>query len=459
MSSVLQSRSPTEPRVNSVLGIEELSELALSEGRRLGCSDISVISESSIDSQVRFSNNTITLVNNVQNLTLEVYLSKDKKRIIGASYNPSETGIKKFVNNLFASCMLLPKIGDYTPLPSGPFKYHGSGNFDPKIQDAEIVEYTKEAIDSALDSGAKRTSGSLNTSSSEIYIRTSSGASGKDRQSMILLNVRAFAEDNASGHGLSCASYLSDFDPKKAGFVAGEYAKKSLNPKPISEGFYNVIFSPTVVANILPLAEEASAFSIESGTSVLIDKIDERIGVQTLSLDDYGTYPKGLGGRVFDDEGVPTHDTSIIQNGTFRNMLHNSTTARKFGTKTTGNAGIIMPHPFTVVFDNGHISQDDMVKETKNGIFVSNNWYTRYQNYRTGEYSTVPRDTAFRIEDGELKEPVAGFRISDSIPRQLANIELISKERTWIKWWEVETPTLAPAMMISGVRITRAVGS
>jgi PmbA protein len=111
------------------------------------------------------------------------------------------------------------------------------------------------------------------------------------------------------------------------------------------------------------------------------------------------------------------------------------------------------------VFGRGQISLDDMISETKQGLFVTNNWYTRYQNYRTGEYSTVPRDAAFKIEAGELKEPVAGFRISDSIPRQLSNIELISKERTWIKWWEVETPTLAPAMMISDVKITRAVGS
>ena len=439
--------------------LEELTELALSEGKNLGCSDVSVIGESSNDSQVRFSNNTITLVNNVQELTLAVYLAKDKKRIVGATYNPSEPGIKKFMTNLRASCLLLPESKDYTPLPSGPFKYHESGNFDPSVENAEIVEYSGQAIDAALKSGATRVSGSLNTASSEISIRTSAGVSGKDHQSMLLLNVRAFADDNASGHGLSCTSRISDFAPAKAGFTAGDLAKKSLNPKSIPEGMYNVVFSPTVVANILPIAEEASAFSIESGTSVLVDKLEERIGVQTFSLDSYGSYPNGLGGRIFDDEGIPTKDTSIVQNGTFRNILHNSTTARKFGTKTTGNAGIIAPRPFTVEFGRGYISLDDMIEETKNGIFVTNNWYTRYQNYRTGEYSTVPRDAAFKIENGELKEPVAGFRISDSIPRQLANIELISKERKWIKWWEVETPTLAPAMMISNVRITRAVGS
>jgi PmbA protein len=439
--------------------LEELTELALSEGVKLGCSDASIVGEASIDSQVRFSNNKITLVNNVQNVTLEIYVAKNKRRIVGATYNPNETGIKKFLSNLLASALSLPENQEFTPLPSGPFHYQDHSNFDPKVGSASTLEYAEEAINSALEAGAKRVSGSINSSISELCICTSSGSRARDRQSMIVLNVRAFAQDNASGHGLSCASYLSDFDPAKAGFSAGDFAKRAQNPKSVPEGEYDVIFAPTVVANILPVAEEASAFSIESGTSFLVEKLGQKIGVETLSVDSRGNYPHGLGGRIFDDEGVPTRDVHVVQNGIFQSMLHNSTTAKKFGTNTTGNAGIIVPHPFMVVFGEGDQSLEQMIKDTKSGLFITNNWYTRYQNYRTGEYSTVPRDAAFRIEKGELKEPVAGLRLSDSVPRQLSNIESISKERKWIKWWEVDTPTFAPSMKIKKVRVTRAVGS
>jgi PmbA protein len=439
--------------------LEELTDIALSEAKNLGCSDVSAIGSLSNDSQVRFSNNAITLVNNVRTFTLEVYLAKDSKRIVGATYNPSVEEIKKFVRNLLNSCLALPVNEEYVPLPNGPFKYNGTANFDPKVEYAEIVDLSAQSIDSALKAGAKRVAGSLNTTSSDIFIRTSSGAVGHDKQSMMLLNVRAFAEDNASGHGLSCTSYLDDFEPEAAGATAGEYAKMSLNPLHIEEGRYDVLFSPTVIANILPVAHEASAFAIESGTSMLVDKLEERVGIQTLYVSSYGVYHHGLGGRIFDDEGIPTREVTIVNDGTLRNILHNSTTAKKFGAKTTGSAGIVMPRPIVVVFGKGTADYDDMIHDTKNGIYVTNNWYTRYQNYRTGEYSTVPRDAAFRIEDGELKNAIAGFRISDSIPRQLSNIELISKDRKWIKWWEVDTPTLAPAMMISGVQVTRAVGS
>jgi PmbA protein len=275
----------------------------------------------------------------------------------------------------------------------------------------------------------------------------------------MLLNVRAFAEDNASGHGLSCTSYLSQFDPEGAGTSAGDYAKMSLNPTSMPEGKYDVVFTPTVVANILPIASGASAFAIESGLSFLPAETEKRIGVNTLHVDDYGVYEHGLGGRIIDDEGLSTQHTIIVESGVFRNMLHNSTTARKFKSKSTGSAGIINPTPSNVVFAQGDSSFDEMIRETQNGLLVTNNWYTRYQNIKSGEYSTVPRDAVFRIEGGKLSSPIVGIRLSDSIPRQLSNISLISKERRWIKWWEVNVPTLATAMKIDSVQVTRAAGS
>jgi PmbA protein len=441
--------------------LQHVAQLALSHARKQGAEDVSVIIALSNENQVRFANNSITLVNNVREITIDLYLSINKRRIVGSSYNPTESGILRFVENLLSSCRALPESPDYVPLPKGPFSYRPShANYDRTVRDAPLVEYAKEAINSAISSGAVRASGSINSAVTDLYIVTSGGASAADVSSSVLLNVRAFADDNSSGQGLSCSSYLSDFHADKAGLSAGDFAKKSLNSETISEGEYTIIFSPTVIANILPIASSASAFAVESGNSFLVDKLGNKIGVDALNVEDYGVYTNGLGGRIFDDEGVPTGVNPIVQNGTFTTMLHNSTTAKKFGKDhSTGNAGIISPRATTIIFSGGDSSLEEMIKETKDGLYVTNNWYTRYQNIRSGEYSTVPRDAAFTIKGGEIATPVRGFRLSDSVPRQLSNIELISKDRSWIKWWEVSTPTLTPAMMIKGVRVTRAVGS
>jgi PmbA protein len=442
-----------------VLSTEEITSYAFDYSKKLGCDDVSILGYQIDESQVRFSNNSITLVNNVREITLQVYLTKERRRILGSTFNPTEQGINKFIDNIFTSCRSLPRSEDYVALPKVDTRHDGRANFDERVKDADLVGFVKQAIDSSLGSGAKRVSGSLNTSSLEAFIQTSGGATGKYFSSEMLLNVRAFAEDNASGHGLCCTSYVSDFDPENAGRIAGDYAKRSKDPRTVSEGKYDVIFTPTVIANILPVASSASAFAIESGLSFLPSETEKEIAVKELNVDDYGVYEGGLGGRLFDDEGLPTQHTPIVIQGIFKNMLHNSTTAKKFKSRSTGNAGIISPFPSTVVFGERDSSIDEMIRETKNGILITNNWYTRYQNMRSGEYSTVPRDAAFRIENGEIREPVSGIRISDSIPRQLSNISLISRERQWIKWWEVSTPTLAPAMLIKDVQITKAVGS
>jgi len=413
------------------LRLEEVAQTALGEAKKLGCEDVSVVSVLSHENQVRFANNEITLVNSVRDVTIDVYIAKSKKRIVGSSYNPTEKGIHQFIENLVRSCAALPESKDYVPLPNGPFTYHPRhANYDVGVTDAPLVDFAKEAINGALSTGATRASGSLNSDVSDLYIATSCNASGSDRVSQILLNIRAFADDNSSGQGLSCSSYLGDFHPEAAGKQAGDYAKRALNSKPVSEGEYKVIFSPTVVANILPVASSASAFAIESGNSFLTDQLDKRVGVEQLNVDDHGVVEHGLGGRVFDDEGVPTRVNHILENGVFKTMLHNSSTAKKFGIESsTGNAGIIAPRATTIVFSSGDSNLREMIREMGNGIFVTNNWYTRYQNIRTGSFSTVPRDAAFRIESGEIREPVSGFRISDSVPRQLSNIEFISKYR------------------------------
>ena len=45
-----------------------------------------------------------------------------------------------------------------------------------------------------------------------------------------------------------------------------------------------------------------------------------------------------FGSSPFDDEGVPSRRTVVIENGVLQSWLLNSYTARKLGMKTTGNA-------------------------------------------------------------------------------------------------------------------------
>jgi PmbA protein len=160
--------------------------------------------------------------------------------------------------------------------------------------------------------------------------------------------------------------------------------------------------------------------------------------------------------RVFDDEGVPAKENVLISRGVLKTYVHNTSTAKIFKTETTGNAGIISPSPWNIELDPSDISRDEMFKEVKHGLYLTNTWYTRFQNYATGDFSTIPRDGIFLIENGEIKQSWKDIRLSDNALKMLNDIVGISKERQHVHWWiEAEPPSLSPYILMKDVQITR----
>ena len=99
---------------------------------------------------------------------------------------------------------------------------------------------------------------------------------------------------------------------------------------------------------------------------------------------------------------------------------------------------------------------DDLFDKAHEGLYITNNWYTRFQNYQTGDFSTISRDGVFQIKNGKLFGPVKGLRLSDNMVRILQSVKAMAKDRHWVKWWEVATPTLTPHVLVEGVGITTA---
>jgi PmbA protein len=159
--------------------------------------------------------------------------------------------------------------------------------------------------------------------------------------------------------------------------------------------------------------------------------------------------------RIFDDEGVPAQENVIIEKGQLKTYLHNTSTAQIFKTKTTANAGIVLPMPWNIEMDSGNMTKEELIKEVKHGLYLTNTWYTRFQNYKTGDFSTIPRDGIFQIENGEIKQSLKNIRLSDNALRMLSNITAISKERQHVHWWgEADPPSLSPYILMKDVLIT-----
>ena len=275
--------------------------------------------------------------------------------------------------------------------------------------------------------------------------------------SSLEISVRAFTNSEASGQANLCARRERDFFPSKVGQSAAEIAKEASNPVEGKPGKYNVILGPNVFANLMnEVISATSAFNVDSGLSFLKGMLGKRVASSSLTLIDDGTIIDGINSRAFDDEGVPTRRTEIIKDGVLRSYLHNSSTAKKFKSSSTGNAGWIVPQPWNIIINKGQDDFQNLLSELDDGLYITNNWYTRFQDYRAGDFSTVCRDGLFKIRKGKIDQSIKGLRISDNMPRMLRNIHSLSNKQNWIKWWEVETPTLTPHVLIKNVNLTKS---
>lgn len=436
--------------------IENLPESVVKKARKLGGEDIVCQSQVSSTKQIRFANNEITATKTWETAFLSVFLTW-KKRVVATSINDFSK-IDSSLNDLMKLAKSTEENQNYHEIASGKYSYKQL-YCDKKIVnlEEELIDYVDTGINSAIENGAKRVAGVLYTSYSKEYLATSNDIYGDDEGSYIEISIRAFADKEASGHGVNSSTRLNSFNPNEAGKKAGKIAKKALSPKIGEEGKIDIIFEPLAFSNLLDvIGHQTSAFYADSGLSVFKDKLNKKVASEKVSLNDNGTINEGLNSSKFDEEGVPTKETCLIKNGVLKTYLHNSSTAKKFDCETTGNAGLIAPMPWNLIFEKGDLSKDQLFGEVKNGLYITNVWYTRFQNYETGDFSTIPRDGIFLIKNGEIEGSLKNIRISDNILNILKNIKAVGNEHEQIHWWEVETPVFCPYVVVEGANVTKS---
>lgn len=420
--------------------------------------DVIIISRSSNINQIKFSNNKVSTTQNWFNNSISVFVAKDKKVVVTSLHNFSPESVEKSINQLKKNLNLMQKNEDYHGIAEGPFKYKKIDNlYDKKILDYDFSDKLEAGINKSLEIGAKRNSGLLESGEVEYSLITSNNVETTDKLSLIHFSIRALYDKEASGHITSSSRVLNNnFHIIKSCEEAAELAMNSKNPVQGKKGNYNIIFSPLAFAPLLDrIGDSASFFNIDAHLSFLINKLGKKIANANVTIRDDATIENGIGSQHFDSEGVPSQNNYIVNNGILENYLHNTSTAVKAKVKTTANSGLIAPQPWNIVLDSTNkIKKQDLFKEVKNGLYVTNIWYTRFQNQETGEFSTIPRDAIFVIKNGEIQGSIKSIRISDFMPNILQNISEVADDQKQIRSWEAEIPCVLPHILIKNVNIT-----
>jgi len=441
----------------------DLMQEILTAAKKLGVDSTAAGFTRTHERMVRFSNNSITVTNSWRSESPTIYLASNKKRAACRIEEQNPTDLRSVIEELVKQMKVTPEGDVDFKLPQGPFKYQSiQGIYDKHVAEAEtqLVDAVETGINAAKREGAVRVSGVVTSHVWESYVSTSAGAEGSDKGTEIEMTVRAFAADDAAGQGISVATSLQNFKPEEAGREAGQIAKMALNPQTGEPGKYNVVFAPSIFANLLNrVGDSASAYSVDQGLSFFQNGLKQKVASDNFTLHDNSRLASGPGSIALDDEGYPTQETPLIVNGVLQTYLHTAYTAAEHKAALTGSAAFaaetgMYPTPRNLILKAGESSVDDLFDKAHDGLYITNDWYTRFQNYQTSDFSTICRDGMFQIKNGKLTQPLKGMRLSDNLVRILQSITGISRDQHWIRWWEVAIPTLTPYVLAEGVGIT-----
>ena len=219
--------------------------------------------------------------------------------------------------------------------------------------------------------------------------------------------------------------------PEQIGRIAAGRALRRLHAVKVETQKVPVVFEPRVARSLLGnIFEAVQGMSVYRHQTFLAGKLGEKVASEQVTVIDDGTIPGLFGTSPFDDEGVPSRRTVVIEKGVLKSYLLNCYAARKLGLKTTGNASRGLTGNAGIGHGNFFLEKgvegpERILAGIANGLYV-----TEVQgfgvNIVTGDYSQGV--AGLWIRNGELAFPVSEVTIAGNLKDMLLRLEAVGSD-------------------------------
>ena len=168
------------------------------------------------------------------------------------------------------------------------------------------------------------------------------------------------------------------------------------------------------------------------GTSAFSGRIGERVAAPGVTVVDDGSIADRRGSLSIDDEGTPTSETVLIEDGILKGYMQDRLNARLMGVEPTGNgrresfAHAPMPRMTNTFMKGGSDDPAELLSRVKRGIFA--------RAFGGGQVDIVSGKfvfsctEAYLIEDGRLGAPIKGATIIGDGPTSLTKVTGIGND-------------------------------
>jgi PmbA protein len=384
---------------------------------------------------------------------------------VGSSYTSdlSSEGVRKLVDSALEIAAIStddPHAGLPDPSELGSL----SGDLQlysddvSRIDTSQRIEQALQAEDAALSADPRITNSegaSFDAYSGERVFANSRGFLGSYRVSSCSLSTTPVAREGESmerdywySHARSYAKLES---PAAIGRKAAHRALRRLGSRKVPTQKVPVVFDQLTARSLISnIFEAIDGDSVYRKASFLADKLGERVASENVTIIDDSTIAGLFGTWPFDDEGVPTRRTVVIDRGVLTSYLLNTYTARKLGLRTTGNAARGLTGNASVGHGNlflekGQRSPEEIIRGIGKGLYVTE-LIGSGVNTVTGDYS---RGAAGQwIENGEFAYPVSEITIASTLQQMLMDFEAIGFDL------EFRGSVASPTLMIGEMTVS-----
>lgn len=311
---------------------------------------------------------------------------------------------------------------------------------DPRIVGVESCDYD----DSLHESAVVTTTG----------IRRTARATGA---SVVAYSLAADGDEMQTGFGFSVGRTVDDLDLDAAVRDAADRALRMLGAAKPPTGRVTVVLDPWVTAQLVGIvAGTLSADEVVKGRSLFADRVGEQVAAPSITLVEDPTDARAWGAAAIDDEGLATRRLPLISGGVLAGFAHDTWTARRMGTTSTGSAvrAGFKSAPAAgcraVSLAPGTATPASLLAEVDDGVLVQEvSGLHSGVNPVSGDLSTGAE--GLRIRGGELAEPLREFTIASTLQRLLHDVVAIGSDLTWLPMSAAGLTLVVRDVAVSGV--------
>jgi len=275
-----------------------------------------------------------------------------------------------------------------------------------------------------------------------ILVAASDGTFASDTQPLARFNVFVIAKDgtntargSSGGGGRITIDYFETVKtPEHFAQEAARTAILQLGAIAAPAGEMPVVLGPGWPGVLL---HEAVGHGLEADfnrkkTSAFAGLIGQQVASSKVTVVDNGIIPNRRGSLNVDDEGTPTRENVLIENGILKGYLSDKLSARLMGIPSTGSGRresyqhITMPRMTNTYMLNGEDMPEDIIKSVKRGLYAVN--FGGGQVDITNGKFVFSASEAYLIEDGKVTAPVKGATLIGNGPEALKYVSMVGND-------------------------------